>query len=77
MSGWAAKEDSWNTATSGVVRAPRNEHVRVVYGVEGRADAPLGFYIYDPLGTSSGLYWTVAQLQTNSAAGGGHAVIVR
>jgi uncharacterized protein YvpB len=77
ISGTAARADSWNTATSGVVSAPKNAHVRTVYGVEGTAENPLGFYIYDPLGSSAGLYWSTGQLLANSAAIGGHAVIVR
>ncbi|PID32189.1 hypothetical protein CR970_01910 [Candidatus Saccharibacteria bacterium] len=76
VGGMRAIEDSWNTHSGGVVRAPRNEHVRVVYGVEGSSDRPIGFYIYDPLGSAGGFYWTANQLRTNSAAGGGHAVIV-
>ncbi|MBP7857511.1 MAG: C39 family peptidase [Candidatus Saccharimonadales bacterium] len=76
VSGTSAVEDSWNTATSGVVRAPKNAHVRTVYGVDGTRDNPIGFYVHDPIRRMGSFYWTTAQLQANSRAGGGQAVIV-
>ncbi len=55
--------ESWNT-TSGMVSAWKYEHTRVVLGVVGRADAPLGFYLNDP-GTGTAIYWSTAQLLAN------------
>ncbi|MGB4967828.1 MAG: C39 family peptidase, partial [Candidatus Saccharimonadales bacterium] len=66
--------DSWNTTTSGVVSVPRNAHVRTVYGVDGTADNPVGFYLHDPI--SGGMYMTAGQLRANSAGNGGNAVVV-
>lgn len=73
--GAAPVADSWNTVSSGVVQAARNQHVRVVYGVEGSADNPVGFYINDPLRGS--IYWSAGALQYNMNGGGAQALIVR
>jgi uncharacterized protein YvpB len=64
--GSSARSDSWNTS-SGIVEAPRNTHVRTVYGVAGSADNPVGFYVHDPL--YGDLYWTTSQLQLNMSFG--------
>ncbi len=58
-----AKPDSWNTS-SGVVQTILSSHARVVYGVVGSADAPIGFHIIE---TSKGttMYWTTAELMAN------------
>lgn len=61
-----AKSDSWNTP-SGVVTTTTSMHARVVYGVTGRPDAPIGFYINDPW-TGSTFYWTAAELMSNMNA---------
>jgi hypothetical protein len=66
--------DSWNTTTSGVVSVPRNAHVRTVYGVDGTADNPVGFYINDPI--SGRIYMSAGQMRANSAGNAGNAVIV-
>lgn len=58
--GSSARSDSWNTS-SGIVQAPRNTHVRTVYGVAGSVNNPIGFYVHDPL--HGDLYWTAAQMQ--------------
>lgn len=73
--GAAPVRDSWNTTTSGVVQAARNQHVRIAYGVEGSADNPVGFYINDPLRGS--VYWSAGALQYNMNGGGAQALIVR
>ncbi len=58
-----AKPDAWNTS-SGVVQTWLSSHARVVYGVVGRADAPIGFHIIESSkGTT--MYWTTAQLMAN------------
>jgi len=76
ISGSGRVADSWNTATSGVVNVPRNAHVRTVYGVDGTADNPVGFYIHDPIGSVRSIYMSAGQLRANSAGNGGHAVVV-
>ena len=58
------KLDSWNTS-SGPVQAWVNEHTRVVVGVAGKSDAPIGFYLHDPLNGGSNMYWTASQLMIN------------
>lgn len=40
-----------------------NEHARVVVGVVGRADAPVGFYLHDPLSGKANEYWSAERLQ--------------
>jgi uncharacterized protein YvpB len=58
-----AQADAWNTGT-GVIQTTTSMHSRVVYGVAGRADAPVGFYIHDPW-TGGSFYWSVSQLMAN------------
>jgi uncharacterized protein YvpB len=60
------RPDAWNTS-SGVVQTTTSMHARVVYGVVGRADAPVGFHIIDPW-TGSKVYWTAGQLAANMNA---------
>ena len=55
--------DAWNTS-SGVVQTTTSMHARVVYGVVGRADAPVGFYVIDPW-TGAREYWSAGQLIAN------------
>lgn len=69
----APVDDSWNTATSGVVHAAKNQHVRLAYGVEGSPDDPVGFYLQDPLRGS--VYVTAGALQV-SMNGGGRQILV-
>ncbi|MEI6237371.1 MAG: Ig-like domain-containing protein [Candidatus Saccharibacteria bacterium] len=64
--GTSVRHDSWNTP-NGVVQAPKNTHVRNVYGVVGNVSNPIGFYIHDPL--YGEIYWTTAQLQSNMSFG--------
>lgn len=71
--GMSAIDDSWNTATSGVVHAAKNQHVRTVYGVEGSADNPVGFYLHDPIRGS--VYLSAGALQA-SMNGGGRQILV-
>jgi uncharacterized protein YvpB len=77
--GWNKKNlpDSWNSP-SGPVQAWVGEHARVVTGVVGRPESPVGFYVNDPAtGTSS--YWSAGSLVANmsAAAGSNQAVVVR
>ena len=71
--GWSAVDDSWNTATSGVVHAAKNQHVRTVYGVEGTAENPIGFFLHDPIRGS--VYLSAEALQA-SMNGGGRQILV-
>lgn len=73
--GMSAVPDSWNTATSGVVQAARNQHVRVAYGVEGSAQNPVGFYLHDPIRGS--VYITAGALQASMNGGGRQILVVR
>jgi uncharacterized protein YvpB len=59
--------DAWNVS-GGVVSAPKNEHVRTVYGVAGNISNPVGFYLHDPI--NGELYWTTAQLNANMSFSG-------
>ncbi len=60
---YPVKPDGWNTTDRGPVSAPRSEHVRLIVGVTGRADAPASFEVYDPFfGQFS---WTPEQLSAN------------
>jgi uncharacterized protein YvpB len=61
-----AKPDSWNTA-GGVVQTTTSEHARVVYGVVGSVDNPVGFYVNDPY-TGKGSYWSAGDLLANMNA---------
>jgi uncharacterized protein YvpB len=55
--------DSWN-GPHGVVQAWANSHGRVVVGVVGRADAPVGFYVNDGWHGDQ-TYWSAADLMAN------------
>ena len=72
--GMSAVDDSWNTTTSGVVHAAKNQHVRVAYGVEGSPDAPVGFYLMDPIRGS--VYISAGALQASILGGGNQVLIV-
>jgi uncharacterized protein YvpB len=61
-----AKPDSWNTS-SGVVQTTTSQHARVVTGVVGSADNPVGFYVNDPY-TGANTYWTAGALMANMNA---------
>lgn len=76
ISGAVVEEDSWNTPSGDVVRAPKNEHVRTVYGFDGTVENPIGFYINDPMAGRGKLYWSASEFQANLNAGGGYIVIV-
>jgi len=58
-----SKADAWNTS-SGVVQTWLSSHARVVFGVVGSADNPLGFWIIESM-TGKPFYWTTDQLMAN------------
>ena len=66
--GGSAKIDTWKTAAGSEISGPIPMHVRLVVGVKGEPDNPIGFYINDPI--SGQFYWTRAQFVANTAAAG-------
>ena len=54
--------DSWNSS-DGVIAAYTGEHARTVYGVAGKPDNIVGFYIHDPI--YGNLFWSAGQLMAN------------
>jgi uncharacterized protein YvpB len=55
---------SWHTKDGTKVTAYRGEHARVVVGVYGDPDNPLGFLLNDPLTGEKDQYWSSARLMT-------------
>ena len=54
---------SWTAPNGRTVTSASNGHARIVTGVKGEPNQPIGFWINDPLvGT---LYWTADKLQAN------------
>lgn len=73
--GASAKIDSWKTPEGKKIKGPIPMHVRLVVGVRGEPDNPVGFYINDPI--TGPIYWTAGQLAANMAAAGpGHQAVV-
>ncbi len=67
---------SWTAPNGRTVTSASNGHARIVTGVKGEPNRPVGFWINDPLkGT---LYWTADQLQANLRTNpyGGMAVAI-
>lgn len=56
----------WNTPKGQVVKAFKGEHARVVVGVRGTIDNPLGFYVHDPLTGDTAKYWSTSSLIGNA-----------
>lgn len=48
-----------------------NEHARVVVGVVGSVEDPVGFYVHDPLSGVANEYWTAGDLQKHMSIFGG------
>lgn len=70
-----AKIDSWKTSEGKKIKGPIPMHVRLAVGVRGEPNAPLGFYIHDPI--TGPTYWSSAQLAANMAAAGpAHQAVV-
>jgi len=71
---------TWNAPDGSIVKAVRGEHARVVVGVKGFTENPLGFYVNDPLTGKKDEYWTTSDLMLNIDAVPGvtnQAVVVR
>ena len=56
----------WNSPQGQVVKAFKGEHARVVVGVRGTIDNPLGFYVSDPLTGDVAKYWSTESLISNA-----------
>lgn len=66
--GWGAKIESWKTDEGKTISGPIPMHVRLIVGVKGEPNNPLGFYVHDPI--IGPTYWTRAQFASNTAAAG-------
>ena len=66
--GSSARIQTWTTADGGTASGPFPMHVRLVVGVKGSVENPLGFYVHDPITGSA--YWSTAQLMSNTQKAG-------
>ena len=57
---------TWKTPSGGTAKMNISSHATVVTGVKGNANAPLGFWVNDPM-ASGPAYWTVDMVRTNIA----------
>ncbi len=64
----SAAQKSWKTPEGKKVSGPIPMHVRLVVGVKGRADNPVGFYIHDPI--TGPMYWTADYMVYNAQRAG-------
>lgn len=55
---------SWLTPSGRITKMHTSSHCRAVIGFKGEPDAPVGFWINDPLKHSTE-YWSASQLQSN------------
>jgi hypothetical protein len=53
---------SWKTPSGRIEVMNLTSHARVVTGVNGSPDNPIGFWVSDPLSSSGAKYWTAAQV---------------
>lgn len=74
--GASAQIQTWTTPSGGTASGPFPMHVRLVVGVKGSIDNPLGFYVHDPITGSA--YWPTSQLMSNTQKAGpaNQAVVV-
>lgn len=63
----APRADSWNTPGGYVVKTMYPQHGRVIWGVKGSPDNPIGFWMNDTIGPATH-YWTAAQVSANMNA---------
>lgn len=66
--GSRTKIDSWTTPGGATISGPVPMHVRLVVGVKGEPDNPVGFYIHDAI--TGPTYWTYGQFIANTSAAG-------
>lgn len=64
----SATQRSWKTPSGRKVSGPVPMHVRLVVGVKGRVDNPVGFYIHDPI--TGPAYWTTDYMIHNARRAG-------
>lgn len=64
----SATQKTWKTREGKTVSGPIPMHVRLVVGVKGRADKPVGFYIHDPI--TGPTYWTADYTVYNAQRAG-------
>jgi uncharacterized protein YvpB len=74
--GTSAQIQTWTTPGGYTASGPFPMHVRLVVGVKGSIEQPLGFYVHDPITGSA--YWSTAQLMANTQKAGpaNQAVVV-
>lgn len=63
-----AKIDSWKTPLGQIISGPMPMHVRLIVGVRGELNDPLGFYVNDPI--LGQLYWTKTQFIAMTSGAG-------
>ncbi len=71
---------TWNLPNGGMARAFKGEHARVVVGLRGDVNDPIGFYIHDSLNGLQFQYWSTEDLMKNIYSVPGvtnQAVVVR
>lgn len=56
------KPYTWNVPNGGEVRAFRGEHARVIMGVQGTTENPIGFYVHDPFNGEQAKFWKTQDL---------------
>ena len=64
----SATQKSWKTPGGRTVSGPIPMHVRLVVGVKGSAENPVGFYIHDPI--TGPTYWTADYMVYNAQRAG-------
>ncbi len=52
----------WNLPEGGSAKAFRGEHARLIVGMRGSAEDPLGFYVHDPINGKKFQYWEAREL---------------
>lgn len=76
----AGPKVTWNMPSGGEAIAIADEHARLIVGVYGSAEDPVGFYLHDPLSGKQYEYWDADKLITHLNAVPGvtnQAVVVK
>lgn len=53
---------TWNLPDGGTAKAIKGEHARLIIGVVGNINNPLGFYVHDPANGNQAEYWPTESL---------------
>lgn len=64
----SATQKSWKTPGGRKVSGPIPMHVRLIVGVKGSVDKPVGFYVHDPI--TGPTYWTADYMVYNAQRAG-------